>query len=236
MISGISSPVCITQSQPNSKTPPYSETLTVHFEKESRSKLNFTSFDISDHMHKYKFNIQFFALCRIWYIWPNMYYYRLPTVHFYLQYIARSETLPCSAVHFFRLGRPAIRYALGSNLGKDQTVMLDWWDDEKMTLEKLLQPSWWYQKLKYFYIFNELLLRYPEPRLAEEFGLSCNFLDLELKIRITVWVWTCYEFFHTRNTSRWTSWQSCHVWNTSPWQTYINVFSSHLHIVFLVVL
>ena len=29
------------------------------------------------------------------------------------------------AVHFFRIRR-AIRYALGANLGKDQTVMLDW--------------------------------------------------------------------------------------------------------------
>ena len=56
----------------------------------------------------------------------------------YLQYIARSETLPCSDVHFFRLQRAAIRYALGANLSEDQTVMLDWGDDEKMTLEKLL--------------------------------------------------------------------------------------------------
>ena len=59
----------------------------------------------------------------------------------FLQYIAHIETLPCSDVHFFRLQRAAIRYALGANLGKDQTVMLDWWDDEKMTLEKLLRTS-----------------------------------------------------------------------------------------------
>ena len=57
----------------------------------------------------------------------------------FLQYIARNETLPCLAVHFFRLRHAAIRYALGANLGKDQTVMLDWWDGEKMTLEKLAQ-------------------------------------------------------------------------------------------------
>ena len=72
------------------------------------------------------------------------------------------------AVHFFRLRR-AIRYALGANLGKDQTVMLDWWDDEKMTVEKLPRPSWWYQKVIFwgcfrtFYLLIELLLRKPKP-------------------------------------------------------------------------
>ena len=46
-----------------------------------------------------------------WYIWFNMYHYFLPMYNF-LQYIARSETLPCSDVHFFRLGLVAIRYTL----------------------------------------------------------------------------------------------------------------------------
>ena len=55
--------------------------------------------------------IELNCMYQVWYIWSNVYYYFLPMYN-YLQYIARSETLPCSDVHFFRLGRAAIRYTL----------------------------------------------------------------------------------------------------------------------------
>ena len=122
--------------------------------------------------------------------------------------------------------RYAIRYALGPNLGRDQTVMLDWRDDEKMTLEKLLRPSWSYQRVfisRWFYKFLDshwtASQKSQNPNPAEEFGQK-------LEIRIIVsdsgrWICEfvnclgrCCEFFHTPNTSRWTRWQVWHVWNT----------------------
>ena len=155
----------------------------------------------------------------------------------FLQYIARSETLPCSDVHFFRLQRAAIRYALGANLGEDQTVMLDWSDDEKMTLEKLLPGPvddirrLYFEVVSWVFTFSlECFSEKPEPSLAEEFGQKLNpeAEDYDNCLALDMlWILS-----HSQHIKMDKLAGLSHVENIFT----INLFSSHLPIFFLVVL